>query len=151
MNHDRRIARLILAALLGFILAAALTTVAEGHERLDRLTNRYRVAHDLHRLKYSARLHYLARKRAREIVTNFSHQYWWINRSRCTRAWGENIMYRIPAPEHRALYAFRAFRDSPPHRANMLGRYTHRGSAIYVAPNGGMYVVQLFGRRCATS
>lgn len=149
--NDRRIARLLLALALGFMLATAWASFTRANTTLDGLTNSLRQANGLAQLQTSQRLTALAQERARQIVSDFSHNFWWLDDSGCTQAWGENIMYLIPAADNPAQYAYEAFRDSPTHYANMVGDYTHQGSAVFIAANGGQYVVQLFGKGCGGS
>lgn len=139
-----KFAALALALILA--LSAPLLTVA--HRGIDWRTNGYRAAHDLRRLPISTRLHDLAARRARQISVNWGHDFWWGPKSGCTGGWGENIAYRNPPPDNPGRWFFRAWRDSLPHREVMLGRWSRMASAVYVAPNGGMYAVQLFGLRC---
>lgn len=148
---DRTIARIILALLLGYCFGLLLAQVVRGNTALDSLVNNYRTSQGLRALTTSARLTELAQQRAYQIKDNFAHDFWWLDQSGCTRAWGENIMYRRPAADDPVTNAFNAFMGSAPHYANIVGSYTHQGSAVWLAPDGGQYVVQLFAKGCGGS
>jgi uncharacterized protein YkwD len=155
LHYTKREASMIghrswLACVLALVLAVAPASPVSANQQLNDLTNRYRVNHGLKRLWTSDHLQHLAGLRAREIYYGaFEHSWWWINRVPNSCGWGENILYRIPAvDDNRGAYAFRRFRDSPVHRKNLLGRWNKMASAIFIAPNGGMYVAQLFVKNC---
>lgn len=147
---NRTLARLILAAALGFMLAFSWAAFTRANEYMDSLINQYRLANGRPALVTSPTLTALADQRAREIVTAYEHNYWWIDQSGCTQGWGENLMFRVPAADDPVLHAFNAFLASGPHDANMLGDFTHVGTAVYIGPDGGQYVVQLFGKGCGS-
>lgn len=137
-----------LAAVITALLLVVSTAVA--HDGVDALTNDFRAQNGLHSLQTSPILTQFAEQRAREIVSDFSHDFGWWDASGC-RGVGENIHYRIPAASDPASYSVQAWINSPGHRANMLGDWDVQGSAIYLAPNGGHYAVQLFGFDCGTT
>lgn len=147
-RRDRTVARIILALLLGYILGVSLATVTRANVAMDSLVNSYRSSQGLRSLTTSPRLTDLAQRRAHQIKDNFAHDFWWISQSGCTQGWAENIMYRRPAADNPVSYAFNAFMGSPTHYANIVGDYTHLGSAVWLAPDGGQYVAQLFGKGC---
>lgn len=127
-------------------MTLSLPGLAQAHDGIHRLTNEFRQENARKRLRTNDHLNWLARRRARQIVGDFSHQFWWGDRTRC-RGTSENIAYRIPAVEgFKARWFVSAWIGSDVHRRNMLGQWDRMGSAIYVAPNGGMYGVQLFCR-----
>jgi uncharacterized protein YkwD len=57
------------------------------------------------------------------------------------QAWGENVGVG-PTPE--SIEA--AFMASPPHRANMLGNYTHMGVGVVTDASGRVWVTERFYR-----
>lgn len=117
--------------------------------RLDDFVNRFRMRRGKRKLRVSASLKEHAARRAKELYTRgFFHDTSFEPRHSGICGWGENISWYKPAPDNLPRWAFRAFRDSPVHRANMLGRWTQMASAIYIAPNGASYCAQIFERRC---
>lgn len=143
----KRLTKALMVAGLVLTMLTALTDPAMAHSGIDWRTNKYRAWHGLRQLPVSSVLYQIARQRSRQIVGNFSHDFWWWGRSGCDWV-GENIAYRRPKPDNVGLYFFRAWRDSPPHRVVMLGRWSVMASAVYLAPDGGAYAVQLFGSGC---
>ena len=129
------------------LIALLIASPVSAHDGLDRQTNAFRQDHGKRVLRTPLHVEDVAKRRARQIVDDFGHDFSWTNRIRGC-AWGENIAYRIPAlDKYRGRWAFNAFRDSPAHRETMLGRWHRMGSAIHLA-NGGMWVAQLFVRSC---
>ena len=139
------LASFLLAVLL--VLSSVTTTLA--HDRLEDLTNDFRQDRGLNRLRTPSHLHWVAKLRARELYrVGFFHDFSWISRvGGCS--WGENLMYRRPAVDGgRAWHVFQAFKRSKTHRRTMLGNWNRLGAHIYLAPDGGMYAVQLFVKNC---
>ena len=136
--------RLIQVAILVVLTVVLSVQPVMANVSLDRRTNRFRRTQGLHRLVTRFHLTDVARMRARQIARpgGFFHDFSWIDTTHCSVA-GENIAYRIPAPDNPPRWFFRAWRNSPEHRHNMLGRWAYQGSAIYFA-NGGAYGVQVF-------
>lgn len=131
---------------IAFVLAgliALLPSVTLAQQQIDHQTNVLRRENGLRRLPTNDNLIRLARMRARQISRNWGHNFAWMSQTRCSWA-GENIAYRNPPPDSPARWLFEVWRDSKPHLANMLGDFDRMGSAIFFAPNGGMYGVQLF-------
>lgn len=150
----KRLFSIILAVVLTFTLSPA--TLADGG--IDAGTNAYRQTNGLSALGTSPALSTLAFQRAQQIVCespdtcdNFHHDYWWTDHIGCWTGVGENLTYRIPSPDGDiSAYAVQQWINSAPHRANMLGDFTHQGSAI-VYSDGGYFAVQLFQKVCTTA
>lgn len=138
--------RKIIALVLAGALSLAVVSPATANTNIDGFTNAYRVRHGLPQLKTTDRLHFLASQRARQIVDAFQHDFAWMSKLKRDNLCGvgENIAWRRPKAGWPAKWAFEAWRDSPSHRENMLGGWSHQASAIYFAPDGGMYAVQIF-------
>jgi uncharacterized protein YkwD len=134
---------------LAVVLVAALAftpSPASAHDSLVAATNRFRHNHGLARLWATDNLDRLAHERVRQIVGDgFFHRFDWVNHTRC-EVGGENLAYRKPALEDgRVRWFMDAWKDSPTHRAMMLGKgWKRMGAAIFIAPDGAMYGVQLF-------
>lgn len=138
-----------LSLLFALLLFFATSQPVGANTTIDGLTNQRRAELGLRQLRTPDWLNQVARRRAHQIRWNFVHDFDWTRNIRgCYRGYGENIMYRIPAAPNPARYAFRAFWNSPTHRVLMVGHWTVTNSAVYIAPNGGQYVVQLFVLRC---
>lgn len=140
MSLRTRVAAALLAG------AMALTpSLALGHDGIDRRTNSFRERNGRHELRTPSWLRHVARQRVRQLDDGgFYHRFDWLNGTPC-RAGGENLAYRKPPPENPGLYFFRAWRESYSHRKVMLGRgWDAMASAVWLAPDGRMYAVQLF-------
>jgi uncharacterized protein YkwD len=139
--------RRLLAAALAAVLLLTAAQPAYAHDWLVSRTNAFRVDHDLRPLRTNDNLDRLAHRRARQIVGDgFFHSFEWVNQTHC-EVGGENLAYRKPALPYgeRVAWFIEAWKNSPTHRALMLGTGWRRmGAAIYVAPDGAMYGVQLF-------
>lgn len=138
--------RLMGAFFVALILTALIPSAVSAHDGINRLTNEFRIERGRRPLRTNDNLQRIANDRARAIYYNgFYHDFSWWSRTRCS-AIGENIAYRRPALERaRGRWFFKAWRDSRPHRHNMLGwGWRRHASAIFLAPDGGMYGVQLF-------
>lgn len=155
-RNNRRILRITLAVLLGYLLVLTYglgRQLVDADAGIDGGTNAYRQSQGLPSLATSNVLTQFAAERARQIWSptgmgeNFYHQYWWWGPSGC-QSIGENLVYRIPAASDPAAYAVQAWINSAPHRANMLGDFQVIGSATYIGPEGGQYSVELFGKNC---
>jgi uncharacterized protein YkwD len=138
--------RILAAVLAAAVLVSVNVLPATAHDGLIWATNRFRLNHGLPWLWTNDNLDRLAHQRARQIVGDgFFHRFDWVNQTHC-EVGGENLAYRMPALDsHRIGWFMDAWRDSPTHRDMMLGRgWKRMGAAIYVAPDGAMYGVQLF-------
>lgn len=139
--HRKAIA-VVLALILWFV-----PTLTEGNSGINWRTNYFRLNHDRKALRTNDNLQRLAMLRAKEIVNDWSHQFWWLNQTKC-KVGGENIAMRRPAlldSSERAKWFVEAWKDSPTHRETMLGRgWDRQGSAIFISPDGAMWGVQIF-------
>ena len=134
--------RLAAALLVALMLTAGTAPPVVAHDGFVRAVNRFRLNHDRPPLKTNANLDRIAHIRARQIVTAFHHDFWWWSETNC--GWvGENIAYRKPPPEKPIRWLMRAFKNSPFHRANMLGDWRRIGAA-YLVRDGGLWGVQVF-------
>lgn len=141
----------LLAALLAAILTIGLVPTVQANARIDSGTNAFRSSHGLPALTTWGPLEDVARRRAREITSNFAHptnwQYLFDLLPGCLTGIGENIAYSTTSVYSDA-WVVNAWIDSPSHRANMLGTWSWQGSATYVANDGRTYAVQLFALGC---
>lgn len=152
----RKMAAAVLAA---FLVALSVTTPATANVRVDRMVNNYRVNHGLNRLKsadHDNALWRLAFRRTYQIEAHWGHRTdweWFFNRlPGCARGIGENIAYYRTWDDLPSRWPFTAWRDSPTHRQNMLGRWTWQASAIRKERRAdgstAYYAVQLFLLGC---
>ena len=112
------------------------------------IVNKERAANGLEPLEYDYELAEAAGVRAKELEQNLSHtrpdgtscftvlqefgiEYWMC---------GENIAAGQRTPEQ----VMNGWMNSPGHRQNIMGPYTHIGVGYYVDKNGRMNWVQLF-------
>lgn len=148
------------AALAAFLVVLSVAGPATANVRVDRMVNNFRVNHDLRRLKsadHENQLWRLAFRRTYQIERNWGHRsdwQWFFDRlPRCATGIGENIAYyRLWGEPPPYRWPFTAWRDSPDHRANMLGNWTWQASAIRKVRNGdgstSYWAVQLFLKGC---
>lgn len=150
--NDRTKARLLLAAALGLMLAVAVTALAEANTTIDSGTNQVRAAHNLAPLTTSAALTELAARRANELAAQGFLQHRSLSREigGCWELYGENIGYHTTGYYTDADFVS-AWAASPDHYANMIGNFTHQGSATVEAADGRTYAVQLFLRGCTVT
>lgn len=120
------------------------TTLPEVREQILSETNAYREDADLPRLTMSAPMNTVASDWSEDMAgretmdhnPNYADQIppgW-------TRA-GENVAYG-----HGHQDVTTAWYDSPGHRENLLGDYTHIGIGYAVSPSGRPYYTQNFGK-----
>jgi len=138
--------RVLLAFFLGLMLAFVTRAFVTGDAGIDGEANAIRAQQGLPPIATSALLTDIAQQRAYQIVTDFSHTYWWWDASGC-RGIGENLAWTMATDE---AWPIRAWVASPSHYANMLGDWDLMGSAEIVV-GGNRYAVQLFGKDCVTS
>lgn len=114
------------------------------------LTNEYRVELGLNELAKDNELTYVARIRAQEIVTTWSH----------IRADGSMYVdildaIKYPSPlvgENLGRYqdssteVVQMWKESPGHNANLIGDYNKIGVGIYVTERGKLHYVQIFAK-----
>lgn len=150
-GYQRFILRMIIAFILGYSFALLYTNATRADAGIDGATNAYRAGKSLAPLATSNTLTSLAMERAKQVAQpgGWHHDFWWWDASGCAGI-GENLAYRIPAPDDPASYFVNAWINSPDHHANLVGNYDYTGSAIYFA-NGGAYAVQLFGDGCGSA
>lgn len=136
--------RFLAAVVAALLLVFTLSLPVSAEAGIDGGTNAYRQSQGRSTLATHSTLQSFAAMRAQEIVGVFAHPTNWdyIWPSDCE--WiGENIAWSTGTMG--SDWAVNAWANSPSHRANMLGDWTHQGSAlIYV--DGKSYAVQLFGR-----
>lgn len=77
---------------------------------------------------------------------NFTHNPWGFGEAMPLgwRGMGENIAWAGWSAGDMGSWAHDAWMDSPGHRANILGDYTHVGIGIFTAPDGSTYATQVF-------
>lgn len=148
-----------MAAALMAAFLIMVPTLAVANVTVDRLTNNFRVNYGLNRLKsadHQNTLWSLARKRTFQIERNWGHRsdwQWFFDRlPGCAKGVGENLAYYRGWGDLPYQWPFSAWRDSPPHREDMLGRWTWQASAIrrvqYSDGSTAYYAVQLFLLGC---
>ena len=108
------------------------------------LVNTQRAAVGLGGLVWDENLVQAAYVRAIEASQVFSHtrpngQDWWTVNSAIM--YGENLAHNFYSPES----VVNAWKNSPTHRANIVGGFRTMGVAIYQASNGQWYWAQEFG------
>lgn len=135
--------RLVAALLAAVLLTASNVAPVAAHNDLLWRINHYRENHELRRLRTNDNLHDIAHLRARQIVTDFNHDFWWWSRTGCEWV-GEIIAYRKPAPDNPSGWLFRAWRNSPPHRATMLGDWGRAGASYVITADGALYGAVIF-------
>lgn len=136
--------RVLLPVILATLLAL-LPGLALANTGINAKVNAFRTAHGLRALHTSDNLDHLAVIRSHQIVTRFTHDFWWLNYTACESG-GEVIAWRSPPlpKAKRAWWFVNAWKESALHRAILLGSAWRRiGSAIYVT-NHTMYGVALF-------
>lgn len=131
------------AALAAILLLLLLVSPARSSTNIDAGTNTYRVGQGLVALPTSTTLTNLALQRAEQIVSDFSHTYWWWDASGCAGI-GENLAWTTADDLEWPLSAWIA---SPSHQANLVGDWDVQGSAEIIV-DGSRYAVQLFGKDC---
>jgi uncharacterized protein YkwD len=141
--------RNVLSLFLALVLLTG-TTVA-GHQELADATNAYRISLGLTPLTIDSTLDDFASQRAVEIVSYFSHQYWWSEQV-CWKAMGENLAMANDAiiqPTGLSIqdYFINLWSNSPDHNKNMTGNYTHIGTAIHTVEDTH-FAVQIFWLPC---
>lgn len=126
-----------------------LVSTADADPGLDGATNALRASSGLPALTTAVDLTAIATQRAFEIAQpdGYRHDFWYADQF-CWLGMGENLAYRIPAPDDITTYFIGVWANSPAHLANMLGAYTEQGSGVYLAPDGGAYAAQVFRMPC---
>ena len=145
-----------LAALLAILIAVALTVLgvatpafASYSSTLASLVNHDRAAHGLAPLARSSALDAVASRWAHQMAANDKMSHNPSLASQVPSGWralGENVAMGQPSPQ--AMEA--AWMNSPGHRANILGSYTHVGVAFIVA-NGYTWGVEVFAKYPTTA
>lgn len=115
-------ARSVLALLLVLILAAPAAALDRPEQKLVRLTNRARVAHDLRRLDVGWKITRRAERHARRLAD--AGRLWHSGSHPC-HVWGENVGYGATIRR-----VHRAYMRSPAHRANVLGWWSRIGVGV---------------------
>jgi uncharacterized protein YkwD len=146
----RRVAAVAIALLILFLNGSQ----ALGDAGIDSGTNAYRIQNGRPALATWLPLQTVADMRVIEISTVFDHVTNWQRLfdllPNCLSALGENIGFRTSPAD--SMWFVNAWIASPEHAANMLGwGWDWQASAIYVAPDGRTYGVQLFADGCTTS
>lgn len=117
-------------------------TIVFANSAIDSATNTLRASAGLAPLVVNAQLHQLAKQRAYEIQPpNFNHSDLSSRIPLCFSGYGENIQYR--GGDNTPIDFYNGWFNSPPHRNNMLGDWTHTGSAL-VQIGSYWYGVQIF-------
>lgn len=117
-----------------------------------RLTNEYRISLGLNELTQDDQLTYVARIRAEEIVTNWSHE-----RSDGTYYYDILDAIQYPSPlvgenlakgQDSASEAMEMWKESPSHNANLMeSDFTKIGVGVYFfEETGRLYYVQIFAQ-----
>lgn len=117
-----------------------------------RLTNEYRISLSLNELTQDDQLTYVARIRAQEIVTNWSHE-----RSDGTYYYDILDAIQYPSPlvgenlakgQDSASEAIDMWKESPSHNANLIeSDFTKIGVGVYFfEETGRLYYVQIFAQ-----
>ena len=132
----------VLALASAFVLTLTLTASAKlpaPEAKLLRFHNAARVEHGLEPLVRAARLRDIAEEHARVMSILGDLEHSGVVPPGCS-AWGENVGV---GPSVWRLH--RAFMASPPHRANILGRFTQVGVGV-VRDDGTVWVTVVFCR-----
>lgn len=145
----RTLVRLAVAFCVGYALSILWVGTTQANAGIDAGTNQLRAENGLKTLDTWDPLVSLANLRAAEITTNFNHPsdwgYLFARLPSCVTGIGENIAYHYdPVGDGEFV---QMWWDSPEHQANMLGHWSHQGSATATA-GGRTYAVQLFTSGC---
>lgn len=113
-------------------------------------TNTFRKLNGLRSLSINDQLNAIAQQHSENMAAgkiSFSHEGF-NNRCKLIRIvdstlfkFAENIAYGPTSGEE----VVKRWEDSPGHRQNMLGEYTHIGIGVAKAKNGTIYYTQIFG------
>ncbi|MCH5274377.1 MAG: CAP domain-containing protein [Lachnospiraceae bacterium] len=122
----------------------------EMEAEIIRQTNEYRVSLGLNELTQDDQLTYVARIRAQEIVTTWSHI-----RPDGTKYVDILVEMQYPSPlvgENLARYqdsvsqVMEMWIASPSHQANLVGDFNKIGTAVYLSEEGQLHYVQIFAQ-----
>lgn len=126
------------------ILLLFIPSTVTANSAIDGATNALRQSAGLAPLTVNKHLEALATQRAYEIQPpNFYHTDLRSRIKVCFSSYGENIQYSGLASSSNPITFYNGWYNSAPHKANMLGDWTHMGSA-HVRVGGYWFGVQIF-------
>jgi len=119
--------------------------------KLVTLINDYRVSQGLNALEVVNHISYKSQEHNEYMIDNnvVNHDYFEQRSNNIIHVLGavrvgENIAYNYPTPEA----AMQAWENSPGHKANLLGDYTHFGISVTVDPiTGKKYYTNMFMKK----
>jgi len=119
--------------------------------KLVTLINDYRVSQGLNSLQVVNHISYKSQEHNEYMIDNnvVNHDYFEQRSNNIIHVLGavrvgENIAYNYPTPEA----AMQAWENSPGHKANLLGDYTHFGISVTVDPvTGKKYYTNMFMKK----
>jgi len=119
--------------------------------KLVTLINDYRVSQGLNSLEVVNHISYKSQEHNEYMIDNnvVNHDYFEQRSNNIIHVLGavrvgENIAYNYPTPEA----AMQAWENSPGHKANLLGDYTHFGISVTVDPvTGKKYYTNMFMKK----
>ncbi|GIV39018.1 MAG: hypothetical protein KatS3mg033_0818 [Thermonema sp.] len=145
--------------LFSFLILPALTMQAQDgfpaqkniEQEILRLVNAYRSDLNKQPLQYDAVLYAQALAHAKNMAEGktafghegFEHRVRMVARTRTIKAMAENVALLEDGTPNLAQEAVKAWLESPGHRKNMEGDFTHTAIAVYRL-HGYIYFVQLF-------
>ena len=123
----------------------------ETEAKLVTLINDYRVSQGLNTLQVVNHISYKSQEHNEYMIDNnvVNHDYFEQRSNNIIQVLGaervgENIAYNYPTPEA----AIQAWLNSPGHKANILGDYTHFGMSVTVnAETGKKYYTNMFMKK----
>lgn len=117
--------------------------------KLFDLVNEYRSSQGLNKLQFESVSYYFAKEHTKYMISKkqTSHAFFNKRAENISKRTGATMVSENVAKDYDTIYeAFEAWLESPGHRKNLEGDYTHSAIGIVKDSNGNLYFTQIFSR-----